>query len=450
MPNRFAATFFITTSLALPASAGRLFMVPQGTDPVEADATFGSNFPVTVQPGQTITFEVYIQDHQEAFSGLEVAFACEGDTGFESASPIHYVADSIQVDSVRPDYIFTGLANFPAADSGQCVRELPCDGFSCPGNSQCEALYSLENDFVCTIAPPRAAAVLFLEDPISIPGESKYFAQISYDVPENAVGTSIIGPVCCRDDADCDGVADEGCQRINPNNPNRLVLTSIDNGEFLPIDGIELTVDAPLQLADTTTPFSGYIDPLAELDTSGTRTGITSAQMRFSESIFGSPTGDPVTIENFTISSTGGITPGITSIDITDAPFPVVTFDFDGPIPLQHWTTIVAYIYDANGDPILNEGSLGENGDEPDRLDMAALPGDIDQNGIVEPMDIFRFRKLVNSENTPSVGTIEQFADLDRNGAVEPLDLFRFRQILVGVGLSSQPWSGQSLKETRP
>lgn len=430
----------IQAVLCHSAFGGRLFLVPQGTDPAEADATVGVDFPVTVQAGETITIEVYLQDQRASFELIEVTYSCDSVAEFQAGSPIRYVANSAMVDVSRRDFIFAGFPNFPAVDLGQCDPELSCGDRpddSCPGNSECE-------NAICTITRPRTGGVLFAPRPISLPGETRYFAEISYHVPDDALGTSIIRPVCCINDADCDGLEDEGCETGN----TFIGATMQEN--FSNVDGIELTIDAPLQVVETPAPFSGYVDPRVELNQRDVRQGITSAAMRFSEPIFGSPTGDPVGINNFTISSTGGDTPMITDIAITGLSFPVVSVTLDRAIPLQHWTTIVADLYDADGDAILNEGSLGENGDEPDRIDIAALPGDVDQNGTVEPIDVIEFRRIINKEVLPTQGSIEDFVDTDRNGIVNPVDLFRLRQTLNGIDFASQPWSGESLLAPRP
>jgi hypothetical protein len=435
----------LTVTLSLPAYAGRLFLVPAGTDPSEADATFGTSFPMTAEPGDVVTLVAYLQNQEDLIRAFGIQFRCDAASEFDWPAPARYMPGSVSIDTEREDYIFAEVDSFPAIDVGQCKLDVLCQESSqCSGASHC-------SDGMCVVLGPRTTGVVFLAPSVAFPDETRYVSEVSYVVPTTAWGTTTIRPICCVDDADCDGVADAGCGESQTH-----VLGDSGPITISQVDGVEITVTAPLRLTHgdgepgQTAPFSGYIDPRSELDPDGTRRGVTSTTMRFSQPVFGSETGDPVSTSNFTIASTGGDMPIITDIEVLDAPNTFVRINFDRPIPLQQWTTVTANVFDVTGAAIVSDGNLGESGDESDRVDIAALPGDVDQNGATEPADVFRFRQLVNDVDPPARGPVERLADTDRNGEVTPVDLFRLRQTLFGTTVASQPWANEALLSTRP
>ena len=115
-------------------------------------------------------------------------------------------------------------------------------------------------------------------------------------------------------------------------------------------------------------------------------------------------------------------------------------------------TTIIASnVFDAKGcNSIKSAGNQGPGVDEPDRLDIAFLPADVDQDGMVAPVDLLRFRQIQSGVFTPPKGLPEDFADTNRDGAVEPLDLLRFRQLLFGTGNATTAWTGKTLNASQP
>ncbi len=96
---------------------------------------------------------------------------------------------------------------------------------------------------------------------------------------------------------------------------------------------------------------------------------------------------------------------------------------FDPPAALQSWTTIRAIVQNTVGDPIAISGDLGPELNEPDRVDIGFLPANVDQNGVVGPFDLLRFRQMVTGIFEPPSGTIVDLADTDRDGGVGPSDL---------------------------
>lgn len=193
-------------------------------------------------------------------------------------------------------------------------------------------------------------------------------------------------------------------------------------------------------------PFSGYIDPRLE-STDGVNfdLGIDHVVMHFSEPVR-SVGGGELSVDDFTLESTGATPPAIISVDATNNP--TVEVQFASPLPPQSWFTLIADVEDMAGNRIMNQGNMGEDVDEPDRIDLAALPGDVDQNGVIEPLDVFRFRQLVNGA-IPCLPELceppPELTDMNRNGTVNPLDLFVFRQIINGAGTTTQIWGGSGV-----
>jgi hypothetical protein len=197
----------------------------------------------------------------------------------------------------------------------------------------------------------------------------------------------------------------------------------------------------------TTSPFSGYIDPRSE-SSNGVDfdRGIDRVTIRFSE-VVRNVGGADLDASAFAITSTGADVPLVAGVDATDNPTIVVMFD--RPLPPGSWYTVIADVEDAASNVIANSGNLAAI-DEADRIDIGVLPGDVDQNGITNPVDLFRFRQMVNGVFVPSAGTPPDFLDMDRDGDVDPLDLFGFRQLVVGTGSATQSWARAVLDAERP
>lgn len=129
----------------------------------------------------------------------------------------------------------------------------------------------------------------------------------------------------------------------------------------------------------STRPCSGYIDPRIESsDGIALDRGVNSVDIQFSEPVY-KIGGDEVDATSFVVTETGnGAPPGVLSVvQLGDTAYRVKLTRF---IALQEWTTIRAIVEDDCGNPILNTGPGGPT-DEPDRVDVAGLPGDVNQNG---------------------------------------------------------------------
>lgn len=202
-----------------------------------------------------------------------------------------------------------------------------------------------------------------------------------------------------------------------------------------------------------TRPHSGYIDPRMESTDGSTHDlGITRIAFLFSEPV--EDVGDPgggLTPAAFTIRhSGGGDCPQVVEVDTSNMPLVIATLC--RRIPLNEWTTILVTVQDLAPIPnvIVNLGDLGLGVDENDRLDLAALPCDVDQNGRVQPLDLLRFRQIISGVFAHPRGIAEDYVDMDRQGTVAPIDLLRFRQLYSGTGQSIRAWSGAELLSNRP
>lgn len=194
-----------------------------------------------------------------------------------------------------------------------------------------------------------------------------------------------------------------------------------------------------------TSPCSGYLDPRIE-STNGVEVnrGLDRVRLEFNEPIYALGGGD-VGADSFVVTHTAPQPPptvaSVVDLDGDRTYFEVRLSRF---VSLQHWTTVRAAVQNADGVPIDDFGDLGGNALERDRVDVGALPGDVDQGGVVTAIDLLRFRQALLGfcVSCPHCGGMEWYFDTDRNGvAFQPLDLIRLRQILLGVPPATRSWS---------
>ncbi len=201
-------------------------------------------------------------------------------------------------------------------------------------------------------------------------------------------------------------------------------------------------------LGQSTSPFSGYIDPRRESDNGADlNQGVDQLTIRFTEKVFNDG-GGALDATAFSVNSTGAPAPSVISVDAANNPNVVVTLDTN--LTPGSWFTIIAAVQDAAGVPIEDNGNQGPGTDETDRVDVAFLPADIDQSGDVTPFDLLRFRQIVNGLLSPGAGSEEDYVDLDRNNDISPFDLLAFRQLINGVSPATQSWNGAKLDAARP
>ena len=211
---------------------------------------------------------------------------------------------------------------------------------------------------------------------------------------------------------------------------------------------------------DATSPCTGYIDPRIESDDGvNVNRGISEFIIVFNEEIRDRG-GASLTEQSFSVRQTGGETPpSVQSINATVVDDKhVVTIALSRVISVREWTTIEADVEDLCGNPITSSGpgsagDLGPSVDEPDRVDVAFLPGDIDQSGVVHPFDLLAFRVGVTNEVLPDGACstdVNVYLDINRGGSIDPFDLLDFRRIANGVPPATRPWNGLAMNNSRP
>jgi len=199
---------------------------------------------------------------------------------------------------------------------------------------------------------------------------------------------------------------------------------------------------------------SGYIDPRIEnivVATVDTPVGPDEVVFEFSEPVFAIG-GGPVTMASFAVTQTGvGTPPGIAGVVQDDPNLPVYRVQLDRIIDFKEWTTVRAMVEDVCGNEISNMGDLGPAANEPDRIDVGRLPGDINQDGIVSPVDLVNLRQFLRSNSFHNDCDDVLYFDLNRNGALgDPQDLIRFRQIRLGSAPATQRWALQEMNVPQP
>ena len=166
--------------------------------------------------------------------------------------------------------------------------------------------------------------------------------------------------------------------------------------------------------------------------------------------------GEALTTEAFSVEVTGGTAPGVASVDhVMDGGLHIVTIRLDGPIPVQEWTTVIAGVENFSGNPIASNGNQGIGIVEPDRIDIACLPGDVDQSLAVTPFDNIRAQQkfrdtCANEVNCPICSGLLKGYDIDRKGSFTPIDLIRLQQLLLHTGNSTEAWNGKAMNNPQP
>ncbi len=197
-----------------------------------------------------------------------------------------------------------------------------------------------------------------------------------------------------------------------------------------------------------TFPYSGYIDPRSD-SSSGDAVdyGIDTLIITFSEPVrdAGAAAGQPLSANAFSVTGTSDALPTVAAIDASDNP--TVYVYLSASLPVGQWTTIVANVEDLSGNRIEPHGNLGPDRDEPDRVDLGFLPGDVDQNGNVDPLDLLRLKRMIFGQFDAISGDVFDYADLNRDGKVDPVDVLEFRKMVRGQRPATQRWAGQRLPD---
>jgi len=195
--------------------------------------------------------------------------------------------------------------------------------------------------------------------------------------------------------------------------------------------------------------FSGFIDPRGESsDGVNHDRGVSVVTIRFDQPVENLG-GGPMTETSFVVRETGDEPPPeITEISTPDALS--VAVRLSRPITPQEWTTIEVQVQNLAGVPIANDGDLGVGIVETDRLDVGCLPGDVNQDGLVSPADLIRFRQHLAGLIQTEIGVDADFIDMNRDGSSTPADLILFRQTVAGTGPATRAWVQERMRHAQP
>lgn len=207
----------------------------------------------------------------------------------------------------------------------------------------------------------------------------------------------------------------------------------------------------PAQIVHT-----GYIDPRIESNNClAVNLGLDKIAVVFTEAVFtrgstsaGTLPGTRVGPDDFSLSVGGGTAPSIRGVHTVDDI--TVEITFDAIIPLQHWTTIVADVEDDDGNCIESTGNGGPGVEEPDRVDIGYLPGDVDQSQKVAPADLLLWKQYFNGIAIPPKGILDDYIDTDRDGTIDSDDLSAYRDLINGNCPATQAWAFQKMLSTQP
>ncbi len=206
----------------------------------------------------------------------------------------------------------------------------------------------------------------------------------------------------------------------------------------------------PAAATSASSPCSGYIDPRVESSDGITADlGIDHIMFAFNEPVVGAG-GGPVGVDDFVVTQTGaGPAPVIKAVErVGSVTYRVI---LDRPVATQEWTTVRAVVENACGVEIHNVGDLGPGSVEPDRIDIGRLPGDVNSDGQVSPLDLLKLRQFLSGGGGAPCANEGNYFDIDRDGVFpEPQDLIRFRQLLAGTGTATRPWAGVTMHSDQP
>ncbi len=174
--------------------------------------------------------------------------------------------------------------------------------------------------------------------------------------------------------------------------------------------------------------FTAYIDPRSR------EGGLTVAVVIFTEPVYdvGSTQGGTqpgtLTASAFTLTETSGaIPPTVLSAGHLDGDHSVVLIQWDRPITLQEWTTIIARVEDACGNIIPALPDFGPGILERNRVDIGFLPCDFDQSGDWSPFDLLYWIQWNNGIFEPECLDMLAYFDFNRNGFIDPFDMLQIR-----------------------
>ncbi len=375
-------------------------------------------------PGDTIAIDTFVrQTVPKKLSAYQVTADLNATPiGANASGSITHRVDPPVVDDTRSDWAFFNVTEAPLIQPG-------------------------------FLPEPTALAVFFTLPPdIPLVTSGKYLATFYYEVSPSAQGDFEINFVA-------PGTVSNSLTIVSDENLNGIPFDDYGAIIHLPTTGCDDPVEGPPFLvhgtaaAGETFPCTGYIDPRLESDNGvDLNVGVSEVTMVFNEPVFkvGGGGTTPADATSFIVTETGGgVAPSV--VNVTTADNISYTVTLDRPITLQEWTTIRADVVDTCNNPIDNQGDLGPGVAEPDRLDMAFLPGDVNQTEQVSPQDLINLRQFLTAGAFQNDCADILYFDIDRDGVLpEPQDLLRFRQMIAGTAPATRNWTLAVLNNTQP
>lgn len=203
----------------------RLFLTLQGDDP--SATTPGTNVEIIAAPGDTLVFDVWLEDLGAGFAGVRgyqldaPCIATGGDTG-----SIDFLVDSLFVGEDRPAWLYLGISSLAVVDAGDCPYA----------------------------SDPRVAVVT-TPNPVRPPGPivttPQYLAEFDFEVSYDAGGVFEIQLVCLSsDNCPVDGtyLLDDDNGHIEPlSNDGANVAIGFQDAPSEPVeDGFEEPIEPPV------------------------------------------------------------------------------------------------------------------------------------------------------------------------------------------------------------
>jgi hypothetical protein len=333
------------------------------------------------------------------------------------------VVDPPACDQTRPDWVYFGLSSAPTVSCTYSTKPI------------CLAFF---------FGPPAEG--------YPVVTDQKYLAHFTYEVSSDADGDFEIPFVNACGLASCETtLADEDFIPMEFETSHLLVHVNGIGCED-PVPGPPELVHGTADVGETY-PCTGYIDPRLESDNGvDVNLGVNQVIMVFNEPVFkvGGAGSTPADTTSFIVTETGGgLAPNVVDVGTSDNISYTVTLD--RPITLQEWTTIRADVVDTCDNAIVSVGDLGPGEAEPDRLDMAFLPGDVNQSAQVSPQDLINLRQYLTADSFHNECVDILYFDIDRDGLMpEPQDLIRFRQLISGAAPATQNWTLAALNNPQP
>ena len=385
----------------------------------------GSDFrEIKVNAGDTFDVETYVRQLvPKRLSAYQASFPIAATPLAGARGTVTHVAAPPACDQTRWDWVYFELSPAPWVN--------------------------------CTYSDKPVCFAFFFNPPTEgypIVTDQRYLAHFTYEASSDADGDFEIPFVNPCAAASCETTLADGAFVPMPFETSNLIVHVNAIGPEDPVPGPPVLVHGTGDV-DETYPCTGYIDPRLESDNGvDLNVGVNQVIMVFNEPVFkvGGAGSTPADTTSFIVTETGGgLAPNVVDVGTSDNISYTVTLDRF--ITLQDWTTIRADVVDTCDNAIVSVGDLGPGEAEPDRLDIAFLPGDINQSAQVSLQDLINLRQFLTADSFHNDCGDLLYFDIDRDGLMpEPQDLIRFRQMSSGAEPATRNWTLAALNNPQP